>query len=302
MHGERPPFLSRWHTFVTERFSPLAHLVMVSAFFAGNAVIVPCAASGAQVAYAAVATFLGFLRLRIFDDIKDDAGDAAADRPLAQIGLTEAKLVAAGVGLTECALASACGMAAVVAWLVLCVFSLLMYWEFFIGTWLRPKMTLYAAAHTIVAVLFGLFVMSALTGREPWELEGPALLFALSNWFVFNVYEFARKALGREDEEPGVASYSARLGPCGAAAVIMVMVVASSAVAGSVLNAMSLSRTALGLPVVMVLATGLVSVRYALCPDRARARTFRLVMRTFTVGYYLAIAACVLCAAGQVGR
>jgi len=275
---------------------------MVSAFFAGNAAVVPCAALRGQVACAAVATLMGFFRLRIFDDIKDDADDAAADRPLAHIGLAEAKWVAVGVALAECVLACACGAAAVVAWVVLCAFSLLMYQEFFIGTWLRPRMTVYAVTHTIVAALFGLFIMSALSGRAPWQLEGPALLFALSNWLVFNVYEFARKVFGRGEEEPGAASYSARFGPRGAAAVIMVMVIASSAVAGSVLSAMSRPRTALGLPVVMMLATGLVALRYALCPDRGRARTFRLVMRTFTVGYYLAIAACVLCAVEQVGR
>lgn len=298
MDAERPPFLSRWHAFVAERFPPLAHLVMVGAFFAGNAAIVPCTASGGRVACAAVATLLGFFRLRIFDDIKDDAGDAVADRPLAQIGLTEAKSVAVAVALAECALASACGAAAVVAWLLLCIFSLLMYREFFIATWLRPKIVLYAIAHTAVAVLFGLFVMSALSGRAPWELEGQALLFAVSNWFVFNVYEFARKTFAREDEEVGVPSYSARFGSRGAAFMTMAMVVASSEVAGRVLNRMGVSGFAFGVPVVVVLVTGLVSVRYARCPDRAGARVFRTVMRAFTIGYYLAIAACVRCAVG----
>ena len=42
------------------------------------------------------------------------------------------------------------------------------------------------------------------------------MAFALVNWSVFNVFEFARKTYGRDESDGRAETYSERLGPLGA--------------------------------------------------------------------------------------
>lgn len=294
----RPVFVRRWAIFVAERFPLPRHLAMVGAFFAGNAAVAG-AVTGASImtprsAAAAGVVLLVFLRLRIFDEIKDSRTDRDLhpERPLARglIGVAEARRVAAGIALVEGLLALICGIGAFAAWLAVLGFSLLMYREFFVGEWLRPRMELYAVSHTLVAAGIGLFVAATVAGAMPWRLPVDIGGFALANWMVFNVFEFARKTYGGQEESSAIDSYSRRLGPRGAALMSLAMVVAAIAATRSALLdtpparylAVALSGLAL-----LVLVT---SVPYLLAPGQSAARLFRGSMQLFLVAFYAVVA------------
>jgi len=105
-------------------------------------------------------------------------------------------------------------------WVFFLCFTLMMRMEFFVGDWLRPRLELYAITHTFSATLLGMLIHAVTTGRQIALAEGAFLLFALGNWFVFNVFEFGRKTFAHEAERAGVDSYSARLNPAGAVALL----------------------------------------------------------------------------------
>jgi 4-hydroxybenzoate polyprenyltransferase len=286
-------FARRWATFVVERFPPVRHAVMVAAFFAGNWAVAAAVAgakpSVARIACGALATLLIFFRLRVFDEIKDHETDRSKHpgRPLARglITASEAKRAAAAVAAAEFALALTCGPPAAVAWLGVLGFSLLMYREFFAGRWLRPRMELYAVTHTLVAGWLGLFVAAAVTGRHLWELPSGAWWFAVANWAVFNVFEFARKTFGRDEERPGIESYSSRLGPAGAAALTASQALVAAGIAWFVIGAAAL----VGPAAVAVVICGV----YSLFPSRTVGRLLRGVMGLWIVLYYAVVASCV---------
>ena len=288
----------RWRIFVRERFPLGAHLTMVAAFLIGNAAlalaVTRASANALHLSLASLCTLLIFFRLRVFDAIKDWATDQTVhpDRPLARglIAPREARTVAFGTAAVEVVLAAACGLPALMVWAGLFGYSLLMYREFFIGTWLRPKMELYAVAHTLISAWMGLFVAAAVTGRALPSLPWLLWLGGLANWCVFNVFEFARKSWAAEEEQPGVDSYSQRLRPWGAALLTLSMVIVACGVALRVLAAPTPARwLAIGL---LLFVPGLTALGYAAHPSPAVARLFRGVMAAFIVAYYLALAVC----------
>jgi 4-hydroxybenzoate polyprenyltransferase len=106
----RPGFARRWGRFVRERFPLLQNLPMVAAFFAANVAVGSRAAASVPalprliLAGAVLVSF--FLRLRIFDDVKDQSTDVASNpgRPLARglIGPGEARAVVRLLALEAC--------------------------------------------------------------------------------------------------------------------------------------------------------------------------------------------------------
>jgi 4-hydroxybenzoate polyprenyltransferase len=292
-------FLPRWAAFVAERFPPARHLLMAGAFFAGNAAAAVALTGGWLRPVTAIcggaATLLIFLRLRIFDEIKDcrTDRDVHPERPLARglIAPAEAWRVALAVAGAELLLALGCGLPALIAWAAVFGFSLLMFREFFIGAWLRPKMELYAAAHTLVAGWMGLFVAAAVSGQLPWELPARLWIFLIANWAVFNVFEFARKTWAPEEERPGVESYSGRLRPAGAALLAVGQVLPAAALAWPLLAGAAGRTPALWTAALMAAIPTAAASIYVLSPGRSGARLYRGAMTLFIVGYYLALAA-----------
>src|SRR5262249_49861480 len=92
----------------------------------------------------------------------------------------------------------------------------LMYREFFVGRWLRPRLTLYAVTHTAVSILLGYSIAAQAAARPLTGLPWPLVLFGPVNWMLFNVFEFARKTYAPQEERAGVDTYSSLYGPWGA--------------------------------------------------------------------------------------
>jgi 4-hydroxybenzoate polyprenyltransferase len=273
---------------------------MIAALFAGNANVArffqnaPINSANWVMGY--VVILLGFLRMRIFDEIKDYEADLVVnpDRPLARglIDLGEAKKVAFALAVAELLLAAAIGPDAALAWLAVTAFTMLMYREFFIGEWLRPRLELYAVMHTFVSSLMGLFIAVVVTRESLHELKIETCLFMAVNWAVFNVFEFARKTYGRDEERAGVDSYSKRLKPIGAVMLATSQILIAVGAAAYILTSAGKPTAGTWLPITWLVGSLAVGILYLILPDRFRGVMYRCMMQVFIITFYIAMAVC----------
>lgn len=232
-----PQAFKSWQIFILERFSPLRHFALICCFFGANAFMALGTSTAAikSLVITFIAIISAFFRLRLFDEIKDYETDREMnpDRPLARrlIPLAEAKTVGFSLAMVELALAALLGKAVFIAASLYISYSFLMYREFFLSAWLKPRFVLYALIHTPVSSLMSLFIFSALTGQCVFEVPKSFFLFMFANWMIFNVFEFGRKTFGREEEREGVDSYSKRFGPLGAVTSVIAMALMAEAAA-----------------------------------------------------------------------
>ena len=219
-------FLGKWLIFIQERFPLVYHVPMIISYWAVNALVAmkSCAmpVDWSDIRYGSLGIiFLIFFHLRIFDEIKDCAHDKKVNptRPLARglISLGQAKGMAIVLIAGELALSFQMGWAALWAMAMVICYSFMMYKEFFIGAWLRPRLATYALAHTLVSCAMACFIFAGMTGRYFWQAPGIFILFIFVNWMLFNIFEFGRKIFGPEEEHSPEDSYSNRLGPVRAA-------------------------------------------------------------------------------------
>lgn len=289
--------VARWSTFVKERYEPTTHLVMAASFALGNAAVawlVVGSREGAGAAAGAIVfAFVFFLRLRVFDEIKDHEGDRTAhpDRPLARglVTAPEARKVAWLLAVGEVMIVAAVEPRALVAWLLLFAYSLGMFAEFGVGAWLRPRLELYAVTHTLVAGFLGLTIASLVVGVPLHLLPAPIWIFAAANWAVFNVFEFSRKTFAPEEERDEVPSYSGRLGVRGASVITLAwtalaLAAAWLAVSPEIGAPAGPGVTALGLVAVAV------ALPYQFAPGHGTAYLFRHGMAAWTVVLYGSVA------------
>jgi hypothetical protein len=290
----------RWCRFIGERFSPLKHLPLI-AFFYGANFLAAIRSSGTPAPdqgptlLGGVTVMLVFLHLRIFDEIKDYDTDLTVhpDRPLPRglLTLASAKRTAFTLIALELLLGILIGASAFWAICGTVLYSLVMYREFFVREWLRPRLATYALTHTLIACWMALFIFSTATGRPFWMVSPGFAFFLLADWMVFNVFEFGRKTFGTDEERPGVDSYSGRFGPYGAAAVVVAMALVAVTVVslpGSGLPFHSAARFAMA---GLLAVTAAAAVLYALSPRAPRGRLFRGACSAFILCYNVIVTA-----------
>ncbi|NLI77901.1 MAG: hypothetical protein GX442_15865 [Candidatus Riflebacteria bacterium] len=296
-----PGLIARWWQFLRERHEPFGISLMVAAFFAANVALARPAAAGADpvdwprllAGYALI--WLCFLHMRMFDEVKDYAVDREhnPERPLARglIGLGEFGTGTLLCLLLEGVLAANLGWPVFVSYVFLLCFTLLMRMEFFVGDWLRPQLELYAITHTFSASMLGMLIHAVATGRQPAQADDAFLLFGLGNWFVFNVFEFGRKTFGREEEREGVDSYSGRLTPAGAVALLAVNVAVAYALLwhAAGLRFPGGATSLLLYPGVVAALTVVAGGWYIARPDRAGARVYRGTVTFYLLAYHVAV-------------
>lgn len=292
--------VARWARFVRERYEPVTHVAMGTAFTLGNAGVALAQMRNAQTADGAwwprvtlsvVIVVLFFFRLRIFDEIKDYRTDLKAnpDRPLARglISVAEARRAAWLVASLEIVVAALIGWEMAVAWAVAFGYSLAMYREFWIGPWLRPRMELYAVSHTVVASLLGVCVACAALAVPPWRLPWPVWVLAPANWALFNVFEFSRKTFAPAEEAADVDSYSRRWGAAGATVITFAWCSAALASLGAAavppIPGLGVREGLLAFGVGSLISCGAYVVR----PVPPLARLFRISMSGWATVLYL---------------
>jgi 4-hydroxybenzoate polyprenyltransferase len=298
-------FLSRWWLFLKERHEPFGITIMIFAFFSANGLMAnphdPVACAGiARLLPGFLLVWLVFLHMRLFDEVKDYDFDREhnPERPLARglISLGEFTTMTLVCILVEASLAAYLGWATFVTYVMVLCFTLMMRMEFFIGDWMRPKLELYAITHTFSASMIGLLIHAVFRAADPSAAAMPFLLFALGNWFVFNVFEFGRKTFGKEEERDGVDSYSARLNPWGAVVLLLVNVIAAWVCfyyAATLKFAAAATWAMLAPPLAISLFVAVAGAVYATKNNVAGAKIYRGTVTLYLLAYPASIAAAI---------
>jgi 4-hydroxybenzoate polyprenyltransferase len=273
-----------------ERFKPSAYGPMILVFTLMNGLYfarvhhLAIGAEGVIISLLLMAS--AFFRLRLFDEIKDYEVDLKINpgRPLARgvISIDQTRLTIAFLILFELILSSLLGVYGFLVHVAALVFSLLMFEEFFVGRWLRPHLTIYAITHTFVSVLFAISAAVQLTRYNQIGLTQKDLLFFLSNWFYFNLFEFSRKSYASTEERKGVDTYSSLFGTKGAG--ILSLSQAILGVGYCFLWPHGFSQIgAISIFIIYVLFT----VNYMLSPNNKSASLFRNVSGVYLILQYI---------------
>ena len=239
------PFLLRLGAYLSERFPPLGHGLIVIAYYVSNhsvaSVLTDPAGDvrfGVGALMGAATIFLFFFHLRVFDEHKDRADDDAyhADRVL-QRGLVTLRdlRVLGGIGIAlEFIFAVVSGPAAFVSLAIAFVYSLLMLKEFFVGDWLKRHFIVYAVSHMMVMPLLAAVVLGFATGTHLWQAPAWFWVFAAFGFLAGMNFEVSRKMKAPDDEIDGVDSYTKILGTFTAAYAVLAMRVIDVALAAAV--------------------------------------------------------------------
>jgi 4-hydroxybenzoate polyprenyltransferase len=237
-----------------------------------------------------------FLLLRITDEFKDAADDAAY-RPYRPVprGLVTLRQLA-GVGLVVILL-----QLAITLWLgrqllpyLLAAWALmaLMSQEFFVGEWLRAHPIPYMLSHMFILPLIDFYLLAA-----AWQGHGaPPIAFG---WFLAGTYtngivfEIGRKVRAAEDEEVGVDTYSALWGiarASGAWLLAILIAGVSGMLAGWTLNVGIRVGASITLALVLGwIAAGWVGWRMIRLPSSANSRWIERLSGLWVLAFYLSL-------------
>lgn len=296
---ERTPSMrQRWTIFIHERFPPSAYVPMALLFAAVNVGLAMHVLGTKSIALSCVfggLLTLSFLfRLRCFDELKDYATDLRVHpgRPLPRgvLAVRQVKIVIAALTMLEVVIAVSFGWTVLVTHLIAIGYSLLMYREFFIGAYLRPRLTAYAVTHTCSSVLLGFSLASLTTGVPVWKLPPVVLVFGLVNWMLFNVFEFARKTFAREEEASDVDSYSSLYHPWGALVLTLSQIAVALGVLWWLPRQLPSLRVSLPGEAAIAFVVLLAGIVYVACPRRAPAQIYRAIASVFILLFYAVLA------------
>jgi hypothetical protein len=179
--------------------------------------------------------FLFLLHLRVFDEHKDFALDAATrpDRPVQRglVTLGQLKVLGAVAIAAEVVIAFLPGAGPGVLYLAVIGYSVLMLFEFFARDWLAARIHWYALSHTLVMGLMAVALAARFTLRADLALPLEVWVIAALNVSGAIGIDVLRKTWAPESEVAGLDSYSKRLGIRGAA-ILGAIVVAVTALLG----------------------------------------------------------------------
>lgn len=216
-------FTLRWWQFCQERFPLFSHgpmlFLLVYSFALYSETLAQITVSPLRLLLVFFFTVLFFFQLRLFDEIKDYEHDLVHNptRPLPRglVSIKEVGTILAVLIVLQFLFAFSHLDGHLVFWWPLTIsYSLLMYKEFFIGKYLRPHLTTYAMTHTWVTVLLGFGLLGQFSTLITTNLE--LFKLVLGPWFIFNLFEFARKTFAPTEEKENVPSYSNVFGLWGA--------------------------------------------------------------------------------------
>ena len=204
-----------------ERFPPLNMMLFAILFFTvySTALFFNAQAHSSLLAIVPgiIATISFFYRLRVFDEMKDFSIDAInhPNRVLQSGKVTLKQLIVISIVLlcAELAWTVLSGLQALLFWSIACAYSLLMRYEFFIGTFLKKYLVLYSLTHMLVMPWIIIWIWSAYVPQ--FTFSYPLLLLCLLSIFGGYSFELARKIHSPRAERELVDSYSKSLGLIG---------------------------------------------------------------------------------------
>lgn len=284
---------SRLWIYQSERFPLATHGLLVAALVVGGA---GYASAGrgwpapAVLVACYIVTLGSFLLLRLLDEKKDAADDAAyrAYRPVPRglVTLRELFWVGVVVVVVQVGLSAWLGRGPLVALLAVWGGMALLAREFFVAAWLRRHPLLYMLSHMLVLPLIMLAILVAATpdGERLAAGSGWFLAAAYANGLVF---EIGRKLRSAEDEEPGVETYSALWGVPGATAAWLLAMTAAAICAALAAQAIGAMLPVVVLSLVDLGAAGWVAWRMTRRPTRLGSRAIQLIGALWVLSLYL---------------
>ncbi|MFC3690672.1 UbiA family prenyltransferase [Chenggangzhangella methanolivorans] len=290
-----PPLAKRLWIYQAERF-PLAKTAPLIAVFSVASISVSAHLAGRPLpgfwafAVAFAVTMILFFEMRACDEVKDAEDDRRfrPERPVPRGLVTLRLIVGLGIAGFFATLLIAAAYAPSLVWPLALVqaWLALMTVEFFAPDWLRDRPFLYLVSHMAIMPLIDLF----LTACEWLPAAGsppPGLWIFLALSFVNGcVIEIGRKLYAKENERPGVETYSALMGPKRAAALwaacvalSFCLLLATGFAVGAPLLVGVIGAVALGLPLVS-------AARYAKAPTPKRQKTMDAVSGVWVLVCY----------------
>lgn len=172
-----------------------------------------------------------FLVIRVFDEHKDYEEDVLNHpQRVLQSGLITLKHLKVLASISIAAqllfsfhLDSYTLGSATISWLMMFTYLCLMGAEFFCGSWLEKRLTLYAFSHMLIMPLIVFWLANIATPSDDIRnVFTPSLYAMMLLAFVSGFcFEIARKTRGPEEERETVDSYSKIFGTKGSAYVVM---------------------------------------------------------------------------------
>ena len=272
-----------------ERFHPGIYFPMILFFSLGTGMFLLDRTSHSLSIQSALLSFLlltsFFFRLRLFDEIKDYAVDLQHNpsRPLARgvLSIDQVKVTLLILITLELIGTSLLGYKYFFAHLLATSYSLLMFEEFFIGKYIRNHLTTYALLHTFVSCLSSFSAALVFSSAADSELSFQTVLFFITPWFYFNLFEFARKTFAANEERPLVDTYSSLFGPVGAWTLSMSQVVLGLTFL-YFLEVKNLSMFSF-----LALSYIILSLVYVIRKNETSAKFFRLISGAFLIGHFM---------------
>lgn len=290
--------LQRLWTYQNERFPLATHGALIAAF-SSSAIAFSAYARHAALpgwpifAAGFVSSLIFFMQLRIADEWKDAAEDAAHRpyRPVPRglVSLRELAWVAAGGAVVQLAIAFVVSPPLVPLLAVVWIYLGLMTREFFIPGWLRAHPVAYILSHMAIMPLIDAYVSSF-----DWQVAGVAAPHALS-WFLavtfFNglAIEIGRKIRAPHDEEPGVETYSRLWGGSRAAVVWLGAFAATAALAVITAASVNIGRFNGPLYVIAACIAIACALTFVRTPNRSSAKRIETVAGGWTVVVYASL-------------
>ena len=165
-----------------------------------------------------------FFRLRVFDEIKDYAIDSInhPQRVLqsGRIELKHLKVISLAGGMLEIVWSLMNGEIVFVCWLIAILFAFLMRYEFFVSSFLKKYLLVYALTHMMIMPLIITWIWSVYA-----NVNIQINLFLLSSLSLLSgfAFEIARKIHIKECEKPLIDSYSKVVGYKGSIFLVLLI-------------------------------------------------------------------------------
>lgn len=158
---------------------------------------------------AALAVISFFFRLRVMDEIKDKDLDKSIhpERLVVKGEISIRELIWISIPGTlfefgwSFTVSTECG----IYWLIALVFSFLMRYEFFVKSWLEPKLFLYAISHTLIMPLVVIWIWQSTSAQVSSEYLYLLMLIA---FFAALAFEVARKSYLPQEEPDLIPTYT----------------------------------------------------------------------------------------------
>jgi len=279
---------NKWIIFIWERFPPHTHLPFMTLYFIAHYVFYLNSSQESFSIIKLVILFLGtlvfFFKLRLYDELKDYQNDLMAYPNIR--GLLSHKDIYKGIYISillEILSFSLFGFKGLLTVGIPIIYSLLMFKEFFVRSWIRSHLTFYALTHTLVSALFSLALIATFKSTFIWNLDTDSYLFALLSWCLFNIFEFGRKTFISSEEHKEIESYSKIYGRFGSALLVISMAIISNLI----LKEISPNNT-ISIPTFLaILLLSLIALLYTLVNKQPLGKIYRGASFAFIGSVYL---------------